>query len=217
MATIEALIAKEISARVFRATPSYTSWLSPISPSPDWDTMAKDQPLQEAVLRSVSAIVYSREEQDVEENEIADITDAISRKSRPLIVDMPSFEAELQCLLRDAFNIWRATQRSPRRIIAITDSRNCVDFPAFDIDEGISIPGELKTERLRAPMITFPTILIAATSEVLHSGYILRASNPLFLSGVIEAEHQVEQIRRRDSTAQLASREWNLSFRGGEG
>lgn len=194
MATIEALVAKEISTSVFRANPGYTSWLNPIAPSPDWDTMAKDQPLQEAVLRSVSATVYSRERQDVEENEIASITHAISRKSRPLIVDMTSFETELHCLLRDAFDIWRVTQRSPRRINAVTDGRACVDFPAFDIDEGISFSEELNPER--TPMITFPTILFTATSEVLHSGYILRASHPLFLSGVIEVEHQIEQVRR---------------------
>ena len=167
--------------------------------------MAKDQPLQEAVLRSVSAKVYSREEQSVVENEIASITDAISRKSRPVIVDMTSFEAELQIILRDAFDIWRATQRSPRRIIALTDSRACMDFPAFNIDEGISVAGEVKMER--TPLITFPTIVVAATSEVLHSGYILRESNPLFLSGVIEAEHQVEEVRKWGSTAWLPSRE----------
>lgn len=62
-----------------------------------------------------------------------------------------------------------------------------MDFPAFNIDKGISVIREVKIERIL--LITFPTIVVATTSEVLYSGYILYELNPLFLSRVIEAEH----------------------------
>jgi hypothetical protein len=201
MATMEALIAKEISTNVFRATPMYTSWLKSIAPNPDWDTLAKAQPLQEAVLRSVSAIVYSREKHDLEENEIAKITDAICRKSRPLIMDMISFEDELQILLRDACDTWKATQRSPRRVIALTDGRGCLEIPAYDFDEGISITRDVNGERPGGQMMTFPTILFVDTGEVIHPGYMLRACNPLFTSGAIEVQSQAQQVTRRVSAA----------------
>jgi hypothetical protein len=61
IATLEALIAEEISANIFRATPSYTSLFESISPAPDWDALAKKEPIREAALRSVSAIVYTKE------------------------------------------------------------------------------------------------------------------------------------------------------------
>lgn len=114
---------------------------------------------------------------------------------------MISFEAGLQSLLHDAFDIWKATQRSPRRIVALTDGRGCVELSAFDLDEGISITRELNGERPGGPMITFPTILFVDTSKVIHAGYMLRASNPLFTSGAIEVEPQVQQVKRRVSAA----------------
>ena len=188
---------EEISANIFRTIPSYTSWFTSISPAPDWDAIAKQEPLREAALRSVSAIVYTKEEQELKEIEIASTIDVIARKTRPLIGDMRSFEDELRSLLQDAMDVWSLTQRNPQRIIASLDDKTSVDSPAFDIDEGISIPGELSEERPRASILTFPTVLVANTSKIIHSGYALHASNPLVFSGTIEAEDQLSRVRRR--------------------
>jgi hypothetical protein len=196
IATLEALIAEEISAIIFRTIPSYKSWFKSISPAPDWDAIAKQEPLREAVLRPVSAIVYTKEQQELKETEIASIMDVIARKTRPLICDMRSFEDELRSVLQDAVDIWSLTQRSPQRIIAFLNDKTSVDSPAFDIDEGISIPAESSEGRPRASILTFPTVLVANTSKILHSGYALHASNPLIFSGTIEVEDQVSRVRR---------------------
>ncbi|KAJ5640299.1 uncharacterized protein N7484_008161 [Penicillium longicatenatum] len=141
VATLEALITRELVTRVFVPMPSYTIWLNPISPKPDWDTMAKCQPLQEAIMRAVSSIVYSHDQQELEETKIAGISDRITSKLRPLLDDIRSFETELHPLLRDAFDIWRAVQRSPRRIVALADGKASLNSPEYELDEGVSITG----------------------------------------------------------------------------
>jgi hypothetical protein len=196
IATLESLIAEEISTNIFRTIPSYTSWFKSIFPAPDWDAIAKQEPLREAVLRSVSAILYSKEQQELKETGIESIADVIARKTRPLIYDMRSFEDGLRSLLQDAVDIWSLTQRSPQRITAVLNYKTSVESPGFDIDEGISIPVESNEGRPRASILTFPTVLVANTSKILHSGYALHASNPLVFSGTIEVEDQVSRVRR---------------------
>jgi hypothetical protein len=142
-------------------------------------------------------MIYFQDEQELEETQIASICDRISRKSRPLLADIKAFEERLRSLLGVAFDIWTESQRSTCRIIVFTDENACVEFPAFDIDEAISIPGEVRTGGLEKSIITFPTISFVATSKILHSGYALPTSNPLYQSGVIEAECQAERARRR--------------------
>ncbi|KAJ5993107.1 hypothetical protein N7451_008831 [Penicillium sp. IBT 35674x] len=168
--------------------PIYTTWLNPISPKPDWDMIANSQPLQEAVMRTVSSIVYSHDELELEETKIASISDRITSKLRPLVNDP---------LLREAFDIWRAVQRSPQRIVALTDGKTSLESPDFEIDEGVSMLGVLGTDSLGTPIVTFPAISLVATSELLHPGYVLRTSNPLYVSGAIEAEYQVKRVRER--------------------
>lgn len=194
---MQALITEELSTNVFLVVPSYTRWFKSTSPRLNWDKLAADQPLQEAVLRSVSSILYCQDEQELEETQIASICDRLSRKSRPLLIDVNPFEEGLRTLLRVAFDTWREARRGTRRIVVSTDDNTCVEFPAFDIDEAISIPGEVKTCRLEKSIITFPTISFAATSEILHHGYSLPTTNPLYQSGVIEGECQAKRARRR--------------------
>lgn len=145
----------------------------------DWDVVVKQEPLREAALRSVSAIVYTKEEQELKEIGIASTMDVITRKTRPLIGDMRSSEDELRSLLQDAVDIWSLTQRSPQRIIALLNDKTSADSPAFNIDEGISMTPESSEGRPRASILTFPTVLVANTLKILHSGYALRVSNPL--------------------------------------
>jgi hypothetical protein len=57
--------------------------------------------------------------------------------------------------LKVAFDIRREAQRSTRRIIVLTDGNFCVEFPAFDINEAISIIGEVRTDGLEKPIILF--------------------------------------------------------------
>ncbi|KAJ5259333.1 hypothetical protein N7478_012314 [Penicillium angulare] len=197
VATLKALIATELAASVFLAMPSYAFWLNRVSPTPDWDKMAKEKPMQEAVIRSVSSIVYAPDEQELEETRIAIISDRITSKLKPLLIEMTSFEERLQRLLRESFYIWRAVQRSKQRVVALTDGLANVDDPGFDIDEGVSIQGAARADKLGSPIVTFPTISAVASLKARHTGYILRASNPLYISGAIEAEHQVKRVRGR--------------------
>lgn len=154
----------------------------------------RQEPLREAALRSVSAIVSAKEEQDLTEIGTASIVEVVARKTRPLIGDMCSFENEPRSLLQDAADIWSLTQRSLQRIITFLKARTSADSPVFSIDEDISILGELSEERARAPILTFLTVLVVNTSKILHSGYALHASNPLVFSGTIVAEDQVEEL-----------------------
>ncbi|KAJ5100871.1 hypothetical protein N7456_006923 [Penicillium angulare] len=207
VATLQTIIVTELMSSVFIAMPSYTFWLNPVSPTPNWNRMAKENSLQEAVMRSVSSIVYAADEQELEETRIASISDRISSKLRPLLIEMTSFEKKLQRLLRESFDIWREVQRSPQRIVALTDGNANMEYPAFDIDEGISIPGSsiqgfsmqgaVRADKLGSPIVTFPTISAVASSKLLHAGYAMRASNPLYISGAIEAGHQVKRVRER--------------------
>lgn len=148
-------------------------------------------------MRTVSSIVYSHDELELEETKIASISDRITSKLRPLVNDVRSFEKGLQPLLREAFDIWRAVQRSPQRIVALTDGKTSLESPDFEIDEGVSMLGVLGTDSLGTPIVTFPAISLVATSELLHPGYVLRTSNPLYVSGAIEAEYQVKRVRER--------------------
>ncbi|KAJ5414894.1 hypothetical protein N7509_000228 [Penicillium cosmopolitanum] len=197
IATMQAIIADEISTSVFLSVPSYTKWFKPMSPRLNWDKLAADQPLQEAALRSVSSMIYLQDEQEIEAAQITSICDRISRKCRPLLADIKTFDEKLRFLLEEASDIWREAQRSTRRIGVHTDANVCAEFPAFDIDEAISIPGEVDTGRLERSIIVFPGISVVATSEIIHHGYALPTSNPLYQSGAVEAECQVERARRR--------------------
>ncbi|KAJ5088925.1 hypothetical protein N7456_012541 [Penicillium angulare] len=198
IATLEALITQELVSEVFLAVPSYSLWLNHIAPAPDWDTLAREQPLQEAVMRSVSSIVYSEDERDLEEAKINKISDRIASKLRPLEIDQIAFEGKCHKFLQEAFDVWRAVQRSTCRVIALTDGKASIDSPEYDIDEGVSIPHDvLRTARLEPPIVTFPTISAIADSEILHPGYALRTSNPIHISGAIEVEQQVKRARQR--------------------
>lgn len=194
---MQALIATELAASVFLAMPSYAFWLNPVSPTPDWDRTAKEKPLQEAVMRSVSSVVYASDEQELEETRIGIISDRITSKLKPLLIEMTSFEEMLKRLLRESFSIWRAVQRSQQRVVALTDGLANVEDPGFDIDEGVSIPGAVRANKLGSPIVTFPTISAVASPKALHTGYVLCASNPLYISGAIEAEHQAKRVRQR--------------------
>lgn len=59
------------------------------------------------------------------------------------------------------------------------------------------MPGVLGTDSLGTPIVTFLAILVVATLELLHPGYALRTSHPLYVSGTIEAEYQVKRVRER--------------------
>ncbi|KAJ6016361.1 hypothetical protein N7540_010952 [Penicillium herquei] len=197
IAILQALISNELATSIFLAVPSYTFWLNPISPAPDWDKIAKEEPLHEAVMRLVSSIVYFSDEQDLEETRIANISDRIISKLRPLLIDIRSFEGRLQQFLRSSFDIWKAVQKSPRRIVALTDGKENLDYPGFDIDEGIAMPGTVGADMSGTSIVLFPTISAIATSKLLHPGYVMRTSNPLYMAGVVEAEYQVKRVRER--------------------
>lgn len=197
IATMQALIAEELAAHVFVAVPSYTKWLKSTSPMPNWDKLAMDQPFQEAVLRSTSSIIYRQDEHELQEAQMASICDRICRKSRPLVFNIKAFEESLWSLLRESFNMWTAVQRSTRRIVGSTDGNSCMEYPAFEIDEAISISGEARATKLKGDIVTFPTISFVPSSDVIHRGYSLFASNQLYQSGVIEAERQTSRARRR--------------------
>ena len=194
---MQAMIAEELSTNVFLAEPSYTRWFKPISPKLNWDRLAANQPHQEAVLRSISSIVYFEDEKEMEETHLNSICDRICRRSRPLLSDIETFRERLRPILAEAFDIWREAQRSTRRIVVSTDANLCAEFPAFDIDEAISVPGQISTGGVERSIITFPCISDVATSEIIHQGYVLPTSSPLYQSGVIEAEYQAERARRR--------------------
>ena len=59
------------------------------------------------------------------------------------------------------------------------------------------MPGVLGTDSLGTPIVTFLAISLIATLELLYPGYVLRTSNPLYVSGAIEAEYQVRRVRER--------------------
>ncbi|KAJ6016528.1 hypothetical protein N7540_011119 [Penicillium herquei] len=197
VAILQALILNELVTNVFLAVPSYTLWLNPISPTPDWDKMAKEEPLQEAVMRLVSSVVYFADEQELEETRIANISDRITSKLRPLLIDIRSSEGRLQHLLGRSFDVWRTVQKCPRRIVALTDGKEKLDYPGLDIDEGIVLPGAAGADMSGTSIVLFPTISAIATSKPLHPGYVMRTSNPLYMSGVVEAEWKVKRARER--------------------
>jgi len=164
---------------------------------------------QEAMLRTLTAVIFEQETKRTVQRAICSVTDEIISLLSPLLFHQglrDAFKHKLERFMKDAASLWNRTMKSTIKIQV--DNRGEVGW--YDEHDHI---GELGVkERPFVPhhdgpiMIMFPRICIHGAKEPVHEGYALWPDQSLFVAGCIEVQNQVSRIRANERQSVVGRR-----------